>query len=97
MWAEIVWNRYSSEDQVQIKKEILSRDNNGDIRDTWCRKEIVTQLGIRTIILTLSSSRIEENRGKCRYLYLLCHSMAFCSINTFPMFASAILIQDKFP
>jgi len=52
MWAKIVWNKYSSEDQVQIQKGIMSRDNNRNIGDTWYRTEIVTQLGIRTIILT---------------------------------------------
>ena len=40
--------------RCKYRRKITSRDNNINIGDTRYRKEIVTQLGVRAIILTLS-------------------------------------------
>jgi len=51
----------------KYRKKITSRDNNRNIRDTQYRKEIVTQLGVRMIILTV------ETRAEASNLLLLIH------------------------
>ena len=46
---------------MKIYKEIISRDNSRNIGDTQYRKEIVTQLGVRIIILILPIYRKKDN------------------------------------